>query len=99
MRNKRFGGLLALVLLALALLPNPKSVAAGDNNVHWDELYHAAPSANPRTELVPGESFSFQQAEVNGTIVSTTNVQISILALAGDLTSAQIRYWNGTEQR
>lgn len=98
MRNKRFGGLLALVLLALALLPNPKSVAAGDNNVHWNELYHAAPSANPRTELVPGESFSFQQGEANGTIVSTTNVQISILALAGDLTSAQIRYWNGTEQ-
>ncbi|MBM7845332.1 lamin tail domain-containing protein [Herpetosiphon giganteus] len=75
--------------------PTSTPVLGGDNNILWDYLYHSATSANPQTELVPGESYSFLHS-ATGTINETTAVTISALTDALDVQNASLRYWDGT---
>ncbi|MFD3166919.1 lamin tail domain-containing protein [Herpetosiphon sp. NSE202] len=74
--------------------PTSTPVLGGDNNILWDYLYHSATSANPQTELVPGESYSFLHSAA-GTINETTAVTISALTDALDVQNASLRYWDG----
>ncbi len=68
----------------------PTQLSGGDNNVLWNQLYHAATAANPLQELVPGRPYTFLQPSGGSTINATTSVQISMLADNLDLSGAQL---------
>jgi glycosidase len=89
---------IALFAALILLFTNRTPAHAGDNNVLWDYLYHSANGANPRTELVPGESYSFLRVAPDGNVYSTTNVEVYLLANWLDLSSANVRYWDGAER-
>ena len=89
---------LGLIIVGLVLLGSaPRRAAASDNNVLWDQLYHSATSASPRTELVPGQAFPFLAGASDGTIGADTAVTVSMLADNLDLSAANLRYWDGAE--
>ncbi len=75
-------------------IPTATATSLNDNNVQWNQLYHSATTANPQTELVPGESFAFRQVDVSGNIFPTT-VTIYMLTDKNDLTSANLVYSAG----
>ncbi len=84
-----FGLIVVLILglLGASSLTLARNAPLGDNTVHWDELYHNAPTGyNPETELVPGESFHFREVKSDG------SADFYILALDGDLSTAWL-YW------
>ncbi|MDM8532043.1 pullulanase-type alpha-1,6-glucosidase [Anaerolineales bacterium HSG25] len=68
---------------------------SGDDNIHWNELYHNAPTSyNPDTETIPDMGgVTFRAGHVGGTIYQTSTVEIYMLTLANDLTSANL-LWN-----
>ena len=71
-------------------------VTDGDNNVHWNELYHNAPVYDPQAEFVPGESFTFRSVDASGNVYPDTAVEVYILSEWLDLSGANIIYWDGS---
>ncbi len=95
--RQHFTTLLTILLLFLtivSLFPAnlPALLAArpmGDNNIHWDELYHNTPNApygNPATELVPNETFHFREEHADG------SADIYFVCDWQDLSSANVVY-------
>jgi glycosidase len=88
---------LVLILIVAGVGSNPARGGSNDNNVQWIELYHHAPGYSPTGEFVPGEAFTFRDVHANGQVYDDTNVGITILVDQDDLTSANVRYWVGSE--
>ncbi len=93
-----------LVVILLSLSRNdPRGLAAApegsnDNNVQWDELYYNAPTYNPKAEFVPNEAYTFLSVHSSGNVYDDTSPLVSVMVDQGDITSANIRYWIGSEQ-
>ncbi|MCX6032245.1 MAG: hypothetical protein NT169_23500 [Chloroflexi bacterium] len=80
----------------LALRSQPYRLQ-GDNSVLWDYLYHNAPGYDPQQEFVPNDSYTFRSVDVSGNVYPDTAVDIYILVDWQDLTTANVRYWDGSE--
>ena len=88
--------LISFCLLAIGIIPNQFALAgSNDNNVQWAELYHKAPSANARTEFVPGQSYTFFSVDNSSNYYPSTQARVSILVDNNDITSANVVYWDG----
>jgi len=88
--------LIGLWVLAIGIIPSqPTFAGANDVNVQWAELYHKAPSANARTEFVPGQSYTFFSVDNSGNYYPSTQARVSILVDNNDITSANVVYWDG----
>ncbi|MCA9960658.1 MAG: hypothetical protein KC443_16580, partial [Anaerolineales bacterium] len=85
------------VILALFLVTGVQA-GSHDGNVQWDEPYHNGGGNNPTQEYVPDEDYTFRDVHWTGNVYDDTAVRLTILTEEGDLTSANVRYWDGAEQ-
>lgn len=80
MRFTRFltCSLLLLLILPLSFSPPVAKAASNDNNVEWDGLFH---DQGPLFDLAPEPT-------------STQSVTLKLRTFKGDITSANIKYWD-----
>lgn len=89
--------IVALVSSLIVGTGNFKTYAAQDNNVLWDYLYHGAATGNPRTEFVPGETFTFLDVGSSGLVQPSASVTVYALTDWMDTTGMSVRYWDTAE--
>lgn len=78
-------------------LPSTCASTSGDSNVQWGALYFNDGTVDPMSETVPGKTYKFLTAST-APLTSSSTLDVYMLAGLGDLTSATIRFWDGSAE-